>query len=153
MVTKNFEDASQVRTNLPDILCDLKKRLGSSIGDSWKLTFEKQTSFSLQFYMTRYSNPGDSVKVDLLPTFDAKVEGNNGTYLLGSLCSDWSQETMTCNSSHCFSIVWSQVTSLPSSRYMTPRFCSTHVNRKWTFCTLELNNLLRKSPLYQSWVA
>ena len=155
MVTKNIKDASQLGTNLPDILCDLKKRLGSRIGDSWKLTFEKQTPFSLKFNMSRYSNPGDSVKVDLLPTFDAKVEGNNGKYLLRSLWSDWSQETMTCHSSNCFSIVWGQgkaplVTSLPRSCYMTPRFCSTHVNREWTFCTLELNKRLGKSPLYES---
>ena len=39
---------------------------------------------------------------------------------------NWSPETMTCHSSHCFSIVWSQgnaplVTSLPSSCYMTPK--------------------------------
>ena len=38
--------------------------------------------------------------------------------------ANWSQETMTCHSSHCFSIVWGQgnaplVTSLPSSCYMT----------------------------------
>ena len=37
---------------------------------------------------------------------------------------DWSQETMTCHSFNCFSIVWGQgnaplVTSLPSSWYMT----------------------------------
>ena len=104
MVTKNIKDASQLRTNLPDILCDLKERLGSSIGLKWKLTFEKQTSFSLQYNMSRYFNPGESVKIDLLPTFEAKVEGNNGKYLIGSLCSDWSQETMTCHSSNCFGI-------------------------------------------------
>lgn len=79
MITKNIKDASQLRAKLPDILCDLKKRLGSSIGVKWKLTFEKQTSFSLQYNMSRFSKPGDTVKVDLLPTFDAKVEGNNGT--------------------------------------------------------------------------
>ena len=38
--------------------------------------------------------------------------------------SNWSQETLTCHSSNCFSIVWGQgnallVTSLPSSCYMT----------------------------------
>ena len=37
---------------------------------------------------------------------------------------NWSQETMTCHSSNCFSIGWDQgnaalVTSLPSSCYMT----------------------------------
>ena len=123
MVTKNIKDASQLKAKLPDVLCDLENRLGSRIDLKWKLTFEKQTSFSLQFYMTRYSKPGDTVKVDLLPTFDAKVEGNNGTYLLGSLCSDWSQETMTCNSSHCFSIVWGQGKApLVTSLLVTPRF-------------------------------
>ena len=40
---------------------------------------------------------------------------------------NWSQETMTCHSSNCFSIVWRQgnaplVTSLPSSCYMTHIF-------------------------------
>ena len=85
MVTKNIKDASQLRTNLPDILCDLKERLGSSIGLKWKLTFEKQTSFLLQYNMSRYFNPGESVKIDLLPAFAAKVEGNNGKYLIGSL--------------------------------------------------------------------
>ena len=85
MVTKNIKDASQLRTNLPDILCDLKERLGSSIGLKWKLTFEKQTSFSLQYNMLRYFNPRESVKIDLLPTFEAKVEDNNGKYLIGSL--------------------------------------------------------------------
>ena len=38
---------------------------------------------------------------------------------------NWSLETMTCHSSHCFSIVWGQgnaplVTSLSSSCYMSP---------------------------------
>ena len=92
MIAKNIKDASQLRTELPDVLCDLKERLGSSIGVKWKLTFEKETSFSLQYNMSRFSNPGDSVKVDLLPTFEAKVENNNGKYLLWSLCSDWSQD-------------------------------------------------------------
>ena len=92
MITKNIKDASQLKTELPDVLSDLKERLGSSIGVKWKLTFEKETSFSLQYNMSRFSNPGDSVKVDLLPTFEAKVEKNNGKYLLWSLCSDWSQD-------------------------------------------------------------
>ena len=72
MITKNIKDASQLRAELPDVLCDLKERLGSSIGIKWNLTFEKQTSFSLQYNMSRFSNAGDSVKVDLLPTFEAK---------------------------------------------------------------------------------
>ena len=42
--------------------------------------------------------------------------------------SHWSQETMTCHSSNCFSIVWDQgkallVTSLPSSCDMTRLLC------------------------------
>ena len=42
------------------------------------------------------------------------------------LSPNWSQETMTCHSSNCFSIAWGQgnaplVTSLPSSCYMTQR--------------------------------
>ena len=85
MVTKNIKDASQLKAKLPDVLCDLENRLGSRIGVKWKLTFDKKTSFSLQYIMSRYS---EEVKVDLLPTFEANVEGNNGTYLLGSLCSD-----------------------------------------------------------------
>ena len=92
MITKNIKDASQLKKELPDVLSDLKERLGSSIGVKWKLTFEKETSFSLQYNMSRFFNPGDSVKVDLLPTFEAKVENNNGKYLLWSLCSDWSQD-------------------------------------------------------------
>ena len=92
MITKNIKDASQLKTELPDVLSDLKERLGSSIGVKWKLTFEKETSFSLQYNMSRFSNPGDSVKVDLLPTFEAKVEKNNGKYLLWNLCSDWSED-------------------------------------------------------------
>ena len=92
MITKNIKDASHLRAELPVVLCDLKERLGSSIGVKWKLTFEKQTSFSLQYNMSRFSDPGDSVKVDLLPTFEAKVENNDGKYLLWTLCSDWSQD-------------------------------------------------------------
>ena len=41
----------------------------------------KKTHFSLQFNMSRYFNPGESVEVDLLPTFEASVEDINGTYL------------------------------------------------------------------------
>ena len=81
MVTKNIKDASQLKAKLPDVLCDLENRLGSRIGVKWKLTFDKKTSFSLQYIMSRYS---EEVKVDLLPTFEANVEGKNGTYLLGS---------------------------------------------------------------------
>ena len=82
IVTKNIKDASQLRAKLPDVLCDLENCLGSRIDVKWKLTFEKKTPFSLQFNMSRYSNPKDTFKVDLLPTFEANVEGNNGMYLL-----------------------------------------------------------------------
>ena len=82
IVTKNIKDASQLRAKLPDVLCDLENRLGSRIDVKWKRTFEKETPFSLQFNMSRYSNPKDTFKVDLLPTFEANVEGNNGMYLL-----------------------------------------------------------------------
>ena len=50
---------------------------------------------------------------------------------------NWSQETMTCHSSNCFSIVWRQgnaplVTSLPSSCYMTHIFFFlTGIPRGW----------------------
>ena len=81
MNTKNIKDASQLKAKLPNVLRDLKKRLGSSIGVKWKLTLEEKTPFSLQFNMSRYSNPKDTIKVDLLPTFEANVEGNNGMYL------------------------------------------------------------------------
>ena len=49
---------------------------------------------------------------------------------------NWSQETITCHSSSCFSIVWGQgnaplVTSLPSSCYMTHIFFLTGIPRGW----------------------
>jgi len=81
MITKNIKDASQLKAKLPNVLRDLKKRLGSSIGVKWKLTFAEKTPFSLHFNMSRHSNPKDTIKVDLLPTFEANVEGNNGMYL------------------------------------------------------------------------
>ena len=81
MITKNIKDASQLKSKLLNVLRDLKKRLGSSIGIKWKLTFEEKTPFSLQFKMSRHPNPKDTIKVDLLPTFEANVEDNNGMYL------------------------------------------------------------------------
>ncbi|KAM7429267.1 2 5 oligoadenylate synthetase [Porites harrisoni] len=75
MITKNIKDASQLRENLPVLLYDLKERLGSRVGVKWKLTFEEKTPFALQFNMSRSSNPKDTTKVDLLPTFEANVEG------------------------------------------------------------------------------
>ena len=59
-----------------------RKPFGEPYRLKWKLTFEKETPFSLQFNMSRYSNPKETIEVDLLPTFEANVEGNNGTYLL-----------------------------------------------------------------------
>ena len=41
----------------------------------------KKTHFSLQFNMSCCFSPGECVKVDLLPTFKASVEGISGTYL------------------------------------------------------------------------
>ena len=81
MVMNGIENASQLSSKLPDILCMLESRLGSSIGDSWRLTSIKKTRFSLQFNLSRYFNPGEPVKVDLLPTFEASVAGVDGTYV------------------------------------------------------------------------
>ena len=80
MVMNGIENASQLSSKLPDILRMLQSRLGSSMRDSWRLTSIKETHFSLQFNMSRYFNPGESFEVDLLPTFEASVEGINGTY-------------------------------------------------------------------------
>ena len=87
MVMNSIEKASQLRSKLPKILRTLKSRLGSNIGDSWRVSSMKKTRFSLQFNMSRCSTPGDPVKVDLLPTFEAveaveaSVEDINGKYL------------------------------------------------------------------------
>ena len=81
MVMNGIENASQLSSKLPEILYMLESRLGSSIGNSWRLTSIKKTRFSLQFNMSRYFSPGESVKVDLLPTFEASVADINGTYV------------------------------------------------------------------------
>ena len=81
MITKNIKDASQLKAKLPDVLRDLKKRLGSSIGVKWKLTLQEKTPFSLLLNMSRHSNPKDTITVAVLPTFEAKVEGHSGMYL------------------------------------------------------------------------
>ena len=81
MITKNIKDASQLKAKLPNVLRDLKKRLGSSIGVKWKLTLKEKMPFSLLFNMSRHSNPKDTITVAVLPTFEANVEGNNGMYL------------------------------------------------------------------------
>ena len=83
MITKNIKDASQLKAKLPNVLRDLKKRLGNSMGVKWKLTLKEKTPFSLLFNMSRHSNPKDIIiiTVAVLPTFEANVEGNNGMYL------------------------------------------------------------------------
>ena len=81
MITKNIKDASQLKAKLPDVLRDLKKRLGSSMGVRWRLTLKEKTPFSLVFNMSRHSNPKGTITVAVLPTFEANVEGNNGMYL------------------------------------------------------------------------
>ena len=81
MVMNSIDDASQLREKLPAIKSALKSCLSSSIGDSWQLaSAQKETRFSLQFRMSRY--PGESVDVDLLPTFEANVD-IDGTYVTG----------------------------------------------------------------------
>ena len=77
-------NASQLSSKLPDILFTLESRLGSSKVGRWRFTSIKGTRFSLQFNMLHsadYFNPGESVKVDLLPTFEASVAGIDGTYV------------------------------------------------------------------------
>ena len=81
MVMNSIDNASQLREKLPAIKRKLKSRLRSSVGDSWRLTSVKETRFSLQFNMSHNSSPLESVKVDLLPTFEANVEDANGTYV------------------------------------------------------------------------
>ena len=81
MVLNGVTNASQLGEKLPDILRTLESRLGSSIGDLWTLTSVKKTRFSLQFNMSRYLNHWESVKVDLMPTFEASVAGIDGTYV------------------------------------------------------------------------
>ena len=72
MVMNSIDNASQLRQKLPAIKDKLESCLTGSIGGSWKLVSEqKETRFSLQFKMSRY--PGETVEVDLLPTFEANV--------------------------------------------------------------------------------
>ena len=81
MVMNSIDDASELKEKLPAIKSALKSCLSSSIGDSWQLaSAQKETRFSLQFRMSRY--PGESVDVDLLPTFEANVD-IDGTYVTG----------------------------------------------------------------------
>ena len=81
MVMNGIENASQLSSKLPDILRMLESRLRSSIGDLWTLTSIKRTRFSLQFNMSLYHH-WESVKVDLLPTFEASVAVIGGTYVI-----------------------------------------------------------------------
>ena len=61
--------------------------------------------------------------------------------IVGAACKvspNWSQETMTCHSSICFSIVWGQgnaplVTSFLSSCYMTPKNSATYFDTHFFF--------------------
>ena len=72
MVMNSIDNASQLRKKLPAIKLKLESCLSGSIGGSWQLASEqKETRFSLQFSMSRY--PGESVEVDLLPTFEANI--------------------------------------------------------------------------------
>ena len=72
MVINSINDASQLREELPAIKLELESCLRGSIGGSWKMASEqKETRFSLQFSMSRYL--GETVEVDLLPTFEANV--------------------------------------------------------------------------------
>ena len=84
MVMNSIDNASQLRKKLPAIKRKLKSCLKSSIGGSWKLaSAQKETRFSLQFKMSRYpGDPGETVEVDLLPTFEANVD-IDGTYVTG----------------------------------------------------------------------
>ena len=55
-----------------------------------------------------------------------KGTGNKCVGAARNVSPNWSLETMTCHSSHCFSVVWGQgnaplVTFLLSSCYMTPQ--------------------------------
>ena len=84
MVMNSIDDASQLREKLPAIKLELKSCLSSSIGDSWQMaSAQKETRFSLQFSMSRYpGDPGETVEVDLLPTFEANVD-IDGKYVTG----------------------------------------------------------------------
>ena len=83
MVVNGITNASQLREKLPAIKDILKSCLRSRIGDSWQLTpVQKETPFSLKFNVSSRFHPGETVKVDLLPTFEASIEDVSGTYLL-----------------------------------------------------------------------
>lgn len=80
MVTKSIKDANQLSGKLPVILPELESCLQRSWkGDPWQLDSIETTKFSVQFNMSRSSE--ELVKVDLLPTFEAKVGTDTGTYL------------------------------------------------------------------------
>ena len=87
MVTKSIKDANQLSGKLPVILPDLESLLQRSWkGDPWQLDSIETTNFSVQFNMSRSSE--ELVKVDLLPTFEANVEGtDDGTYVTTRVAS------------------------------------------------------------------
>ena len=83
MVMKSIKDAKQLSRKLPVILTDLKSRLKRSWkGNPWQLKSIETPKYLVQFKMSRSS---EDVKVDLLPRFEANVEGtDSGTYLITS---------------------------------------------------------------------
>ena len=88
MVTKSIKDANQLSGKLPVILLELESRLQRSWkGDPWQLDSIETTNFSVQFNMFRSSE--ELVKVDLLPTFEANVGTDAGTYLNTSRLVAW----------------------------------------------------------------
>ena len=89
MVMNGITKASELSSKLPDILRHLESRLRNWKGGPWQLTSTKRTHFSIQFNMTRFST--ESVKVDLLPTFEANVVDINGTYVTARVAALRSQ--------------------------------------------------------------
>ena len=81
MVMNSIKDAKQLSRELPVILTDLESRLNSSWkGDPWQLKSIEKPKYLVKFKMSRSS---EDVKVDLLPRFEANVEGTAaGTYLI-----------------------------------------------------------------------
>ena len=77
-------------------------------------------SFELTFVDAVLNKPGKIA----FKSNQSKEKGSVGA--AGKVSPNWSQETMTCHSSNCFSIAWGQgntplVNSLPSSCYVTQR--------------------------------
>lgn len=80
MVMNGITNASQLRRNLPVILLYLESCLQRRWkGDPWQLDSTRRTKYSVQFEMSRSS---EVIKVDLLPTFKANIEGTDaGMYV------------------------------------------------------------------------